>query len=385
MVAKERISKIRLTGISLIVATLSIGGTLTYFMLLSNKYAHRNAELSTQLAEVESALDKLESSLLATHDYQAQIEDVARATMAFDSRHAEMRANVQAFMLNYSRKARLIGASPEVVSRLDRVRESVVTNEQMLRALSTLLSHSRVFLESIPSITPAAGEFSSGYGLRKSPFTREVVLHRGLDIGAEPGSAVRATADGKVIYAGKSDSFGKLVIVEHEFGIVTKYAHNSKILVRKGQKIQRGQRIALVGSTGRSTGPHLHYEVWVNDRPVDPSGYLLDQSTGDYFAQAESNANALAIGGEEFSFESAEMASHQNEAIEKSIVEKSAVPSAQVVSVQSVPAKSDLIARPVLEPIQATWRPTLGFILVLFGGLALGGLVIAWRRLDLQA
>jgi len=101
-------------------------------------------------------------------------------------------------------------------------------------------------------------------------------MHEGLDIAARPGIQVKASADGVVIYSGWKSDFGKLVTIDHGYGYRTRYGHLSKIYVKNGQRVKRGDTLGAVGSTGRSTGPHLHYEVKVRGLPVNPKTYLLD-------------------------------------------------------------------------------------------------------------
>ena len=121
-----------------------------------------------------------------------------------------------------------------------------------------------------PSIWPTAGYVSSPYGLRFGGSE----FHQGVDIAAEIGTPIVATADGVVTAAGWNGGYGNMVDVDHGGGIVTRYGHASAVAVTVGQQVRRGQTIAYVGSTGRSTGPHLHYEVRVNGQPVNPAGYL---------------------------------------------------------------------------------------------------------------
>ncbi len=121
------------------------------------------------------------------------------------------------------------------------------------------------------------GYISSTFGWRKHPKTGKRDFHSGLDIAAWPGTPVRATADGIVSFAGWSGGSGRLVVIEHGFGYTTAYAHNKKILVKVGQKVHRGEIISFVGSTGNSTGPHVHYEVWLDKKPVNPKSYLGEE------------------------------------------------------------------------------------------------------------
>ncbi len=122
------------------------------------------------------------------------------------------------------------------------------------------------------------GYISSTFGWRKHPKTGKRLFHTGLDIAAWPGTPVRATADGIVSFAGWSGGSGRLVVIEHGFGYTTCYAHNRKIIVKVGQKVKRGDIIAYVGSTGNTTGPHVHYEVWIDKKPVNPKSYLRRNS-----------------------------------------------------------------------------------------------------------
>ncbi|MGE5189762.1 MAG: M23 family metallopeptidase [Gemmatimonadota bacterium] len=121
---------------------------------------------------------------------------------------------------------------------------------------------------------PAPGRISSGYGYREHPKSGEEKFHSGLDISVPLGTEVKATADGIVSFAGWTPGGGNTVVVEHGHGFSTAYAHNRKMLVKIGQRVARGEAIALSGSTGVSTGPHIHYEVWRDGRHVNPNTYL---------------------------------------------------------------------------------------------------------------
>jgi murein DD-endopeptidase MepM/ murein hydrolase activator NlpD len=129
-------------------------------------------------------------------------------------------------------------------------------------------------LGATPSAMPVAGWFSHGYGWRKDPITGEREFHHGVDIVAPSGADVRAPADGIVVSAGRIGGYGKVVDVSHGHGYVTRYGHLSKISVVAGDTVRRGEVLGLVGSTGRSTGPHLHYEVFRAGRRVNPRPYL---------------------------------------------------------------------------------------------------------------
>jgi len=129
---------------------------------------------------------------------------------------------------------------------------------------------------STPSIWPVKGWVTSGFGPRISPFTGQLAMHDGLDIGTAPNKEIQAPAAGRIISAGFDAGLGNVVTIDHGNGIQSQYGHLAKALVREGQKVKRGDVIALVGSTGRSTGPHLHYMLKVNNRTVNASLYILN-------------------------------------------------------------------------------------------------------------
>ena len=131
-------------------------------------------------------------------------------------------------------------------------------------------------LASTPTLLPTKGWITSYYGPRISPTSKRMRMHEGLDIGAKPGTPIISPADGRILYAGIKPGFGKFVQIDHGYGLETFYAHNKRLFVKKGDIVKRGRKIASIGSTGSSTGPHLHYEIRVNGTPIDPLYYILD-------------------------------------------------------------------------------------------------------------
>ena len=121
---------------------------------------------------------------------------------------------------------------------------------------------------------PVNGRISSDFGLRRHPISGEMKFHEGIDIAAPTGTPVRAVADGTVVFSGKAGGYGNMVVVRHAGGVETAYAHNSRNLVRAGQRVASGQTISLVGSTGSSTGPHVHFEVREDGEKINPHIYL---------------------------------------------------------------------------------------------------------------
>jgi murein DD-endopeptidase MepM/ murein hydrolase activator NlpD len=151
---------------------------------------------------------------------------------------------------------------------------SVQLHEREL--LLSFLGKQKSLLASTPSIWPAKGWVSSEFGYRQSPFTGEKEFHKGLDICSRKGSPIISPANGVVGSIETDPGYGKMVVINHGHGLITRYAHLDKVTVKKGQAVLRGQEIALVGNTGRTTGPHLHYEVYLNGVPVNPLRYILN-------------------------------------------------------------------------------------------------------------
>lgn len=164
-----------------------------------------------------------------------------------------------------------------LVIKIDEAVKDSVLKEQSVIQLWESLSDSQSLLASTPSLSPARGPIGSRFGYRADPINGKMKMHAGLDIVVSPGTPVRAPADGVVSFAGWDDFYGKLVSIDHGFGVLTRYGHNSQLYVQVGQKISKYDVISATGSTGRSTGPHLHYEVRVNGVPVNPTNYILDE------------------------------------------------------------------------------------------------------------
>ena len=163
-----------------------------------------------------------------------------------------------------------------LVVRIDRAVKDTQLKEQSVIDLWESLSESHSLLNATPNIKPAKGWMSSRFGYRNSPFTGNRVLHAGIDIAAAPGTPVYAPADGVVVFASFDSSYGKLITIDYGYGVTTRFGHLSQIYVQAGQRISKWDVVGAVGNTGRSTGPHLHYEVRINGTPVDPLNYILD-------------------------------------------------------------------------------------------------------------
>ena len=159
---------------------------------------------------------------------------------------------------------------------LENLGEAAKRRQESLQELLSHLESQTARLSATPSIAPTKGWVTSTFGYRTSPFTGLRELHRGLDVAGRAGTPIVASADGRVRIAQKHRGLGHMVILRHGYGIETLYGHLAEILVKQGERVRRGERIGLMGSSGRSTGTHLHYQINVNGVAVSPKNYILD-------------------------------------------------------------------------------------------------------------
>ncbi|MFN7905421.1 MAG: M23 family metallopeptidase [Pseudobdellovibrionaceae bacterium] len=310
------ISLLRLgTLLGLIAALIILAGTVDYVGLLLQSLENKrlkieNAQLKKQFQIVESKVDALDNSLervktfttklkiITNLDTEEKMVNLTKGTKpaagqateefeAMDERASEeeIMQQEQPFVeekpLNESRGEVASATSNKnystLVVRIDRAVKETQLREQSVIELWESLSERQSLLNSTPNIKPARGWLTSKFGYRMNPFTGKRSMHAGLDIAAAPGSPVYAPADGVVMFAAYDESYGKLVSIDHGYGVTTRFGHNSQVYVHVGQRVSKWDVISAVGNTGRSTGPHLHYEVRVNGTPVDPINYILDE------------------------------------------------------------------------------------------------------------
>jgi murein DD-endopeptidase MepM/ murein hydrolase activator NlpD len=231
-----------------------------------------NAELRRQNLDYEVSVEHLNERVASLQDFVKKLSVMAGLDASVEA--AGDGGGVGGpHDLDYTATS---SAFAEVKGELDRMRGELVDLEEKSRVLERFYEQNTLMLASTPSIWPVRGYFSSGFGIRKDPFTSEREMHYGIDISTPTGRPVAATADGIVLYASRRGTYGNIVVIDHKFGVMTRYAHLSGFEVRAGQQVKRGDVVGYVGNTGRSRAPHLHYEVWVQDRPVPPLDYILE-------------------------------------------------------------------------------------------------------------
>jgi murein DD-endopeptidase MepM/ murein hydrolase activator NlpD len=167
--------------------------------------------------------------------------------------------------------------SIDIASTLQSLDQKVGTLSEKSTRLEAYFKDQRAVLASTPSVWPLRGYLSERFGNRIDPFTGLRDFHPGIDISVPRGSKVSAPADGVVVFCGTKNGYGNIIVVDHGYGTVTRYGHLDGFNVRPGQRVKRGDVIGFSGNTGRSTAPHLHYEVWVHDQMRNPIEYIIDE------------------------------------------------------------------------------------------------------------
>lgn len=213
-----------------------------------------------------------------SHDLERmqKFDQKLRLMMNMEKDPTEIGDNPGDFSRSYLPLHRQELAARKMQSFLERLTEATQLEEVKQQDLLRALRDNRSILAAMPSIWPVTGFVSSSFGGRSSPFGRGAQFHKGLDISNRIGTPVVAPAEGTVILAGPDGAYGNSVEIDHGGGIVTKYAHLQRASVKNGQWVKRGETIGNIGMTGRTTGPHLHYEVRLNGVPVNPMRYILE-------------------------------------------------------------------------------------------------------------
>src|SRR5262245_26593374 len=259
--------------IAIAVLGAAIGGVAAWAPSLFFK-ARALAEHS---ASVEAENRKLRDDKVRYETALAQIGDQLTAIEGMAGKLAQ---RVGLKDLPSERPAGGVGAPLAKIEMFGEEQDALQKRMENLDASFERLDHAwderLLVLASTPSVQPVGGFFSDGYGWRRDLIDGTREFHKGVDIVAPPGTPVKATADGLVTAAGRLAGYGNMVHLAHGYGMASRYGHMSKILVRPGQRVKKGDIIGLVGSTGRSTGPHLHYEVFRAGAQVDPRKFLSD-------------------------------------------------------------------------------------------------------------
>jgi murein DD-endopeptidase MepM/ murein hydrolase activator NlpD len=282
-----RVSRNLLLGGGSLLGVLVIAGLLfPHYLIQAIRLNAHLAEMTRENQELKKSNERFDASLTDLRTKMADIESKATkfammvgvegATQTTLAANAASAAGGGSFP-----DLKTVGgkqAETLIEGEINTLKERSGVLEDSFRVLDTVFQKQALLLSSTPSIYPVRGLLGNGFGWRRDPFTGMRDFHQGLDIVAPVGTKVVAPADGIVTRVGPAGGFGLSVFVSHGYGVVTRYGHLSGTLVKVGQRVRRGDPLATTGSTGRSTGPHLHYEVLVHQKTVDPLLYILEES-----------------------------------------------------------------------------------------------------------
>lgn len=248
---------------------------------LESKIANQNDEIVIQRRQIQNFADEintLKSTLVNLNNFEKKIRIIANIEKPadHDSLFGVGGSIPEDFDSQIPLEEKHNSLMREMHSQTRQLNLASINQQKGLESLYNSLEYRRNLLSSTPAIRPANGWISSGFGYRKSPFTGLREFHKGLDIANHKGTPIMVTGDGIVTFTGAKGMLGKVIVIDHGHGMVTRYGHLQKILTKRKQAVKRGDTIALMGNSGRGTGPHLHYEVLLNGIPVNPKKYILN-------------------------------------------------------------------------------------------------------------
>ena len=282
--AAAKFRRIKVSKNFLVAAGCTLGLVFTaglmfpHYLLRSSQLTASLKRLAQENSELKKTNEKFDESLADLRSRLAEFETKATKFAMLAGVEDPSAQQLAAGGSSFDLKGLSPKASQAVIeAEIGTLKERSGALQDTFRVLDVAFQKQALLLSSTPSIYPVHGLLGNGYGWRRDPFTGMRDFHQGLDLVAPLGTRVVAPADGIVTRIGPSGGFGNSVFISHGYGIITRYGHLATYNVKVGQRVKRGDVIATVGSTGRSTGPHLHYELLVHQRNVDPIKYILEE------------------------------------------------------------------------------------------------------------
>ncbi len=276
-----------ITGVVLLTATIMMFYVFSDYVYIMSEFhsveqmKERNRKLGTQLYSYKVKIQGIENTMERLKALTTRLKIVSNISGGVDGldnpeidSEEDMIEGIDD--LSMSSDSEIDTQFRSAQNRLMDIEYKLAYQEEELTKLGEYFVEQSALLASTPSIIPVKGWTTSTFGQRIDPFTRKITKHEGIDISTRIGTPIVAPADGVVTFAGNKPGYGLTLIIDHGYGIVTRYGHNSKFFVAHGTKVKRGMPISAVGSSGRSTGPHLHYEVLINGVPVNPKKFIMD-------------------------------------------------------------------------------------------------------------
>ena len=288
-------TSIRLVGVFLL-ACLTFFSFIVYdYIQLKRTTAQlqtREVQLTNELSEIQTQrkqiqefaneINSLKAHLVALNNFEQKIRIIANIEKSDESNNifgigGSVPEDLDARLPLMEKHNSLMR---DMHDQIDQLNRASIQQSTEFESLLKSLQDQQNLLASTPAIRPISGSekswITSRFGFRTSPFTGQREFHQGFDISTRSGTPILATADGVVTYTGSKGLLGKIITIDHGHGLVTRYGHCKEFLKKRGEKVKRWEPIALVGNTGRSTGPHVHYEVHLNGIPVNPEKYILN-------------------------------------------------------------------------------------------------------------
>jgi murein DD-endopeptidase MepM/ murein hydrolase activator NlpD len=267
-----RLAKWTLTLVG--AAAVTISGVMVHYARMTaevhdlRRLRTENSELLTKTRAYEENAGKLQAKVLQLQSMVTKLGVMAGLE------HSLPEAGTAGVGGAIGMESQAPVLAPRALAAID---QSLTSLTRRSAQLEEFYRDQTLVLASTPSIWPVRGYLSAGFGNRKDPFTGQRDFHSGIDISTPIGTRIFAPADGVVLSASVQGAYGNSIIMDHGYGVVTRYGHLDAYAVRPGQRVRRGDLVGFVGNTGRSTGPHLHYEVWVRDQAQNPIHFILDE------------------------------------------------------------------------------------------------------------
>jgi murein DD-endopeptidase MepM/ murein hydrolase activator NlpD len=277
--ARSRFRKLHVSRGFIVAAAIGAGALALAGLILP----HQVFRAASQAAEIEDLRDRNEKLEQATRQFEESVAELNERLGLYEARAMVIAEELGIDELPVAEPAAggasdaVTGSEGAFSEEFDALRGRAVRLDRSFDQIDGAWEERVRMLASTPNMMPIRGWFSHGYGWRKDPFTGKRAFHRGIDIVAPSGTPIKAPADGVITAAGRDGGYGKKIDISHGYGYVTRYGHLSELLSKPGQRVRRGEVIGRVGSTGRSTSPHLHYEIFRDGKRVNPWKYLGDK------------------------------------------------------------------------------------------------------------
>lgn len=270
-----------LVVVSFVAATAIFG-----FRNLNQEKPLQQPSGTESLFSLQKQINRLEQELesLSESDNQLRLAVNLPAISEEEKSMGTGGSRTMAFFANRESSARLLAMTEKKIETLSL---KIEQQKDSHKKIQNTWDKNQALFASIPALKPINGRVTSGFGVRHHPIYKRRIHHDGVDFSAPIGTKVYAPGDGIVRYTGYNFGYGNKIVIDHGYGYKTIYAHLSKSIVKAGQRVKRGDIIALSGNTGISTGPHLHYEIHKNNRKINPSGYFFDNFTPESYLTAK--------------------------------------------------------------------------------------------------